>query len=204
MFIDGDAFPVVDPMPLIVDGLAKAPLIAVRRAENLNEPQPHPCFCVTTVGTWRSLHGDWSRGPTWPEVNGAPVSDVGAHLLRALELAGTPWIQLLRSNGTKLHPLFFAIYGDTIYHHGAGFRKRGLLTREDREAAPKGLSAPRVPGIGLAMRGINRRRGRAWKLRTEEHNRQQSQAMFDRIAQGGSDWLSELDWVRARETVSRA
>ena len=66
MFLDGDAFPIADPMPMIEEGLAQAPLVAVRRAENLDEPQPHPCFCVTTVGTWRSLPGDWSAGPTWP------------------------------------------------------------------------------------------------------------------------------------------
>ena len=65
MFIDGDAFPIVDPMPVIEEGLAKAPLVAARRAENGNDPQPHPCFCVTTVGTWHSLPGDWSGGYTW-------------------------------------------------------------------------------------------------------------------------------------------
>ena len=32
MFLDGDAFPIADPMPLITDGLARAPLMAVRRA----------------------------------------------------------------------------------------------------------------------------------------------------------------------------
>src|SRR5207253_9521524 len=58
IFLDGDAFPIADPMPLITTGLAVAPLIAVRRAENLDEPQPHPCFCATKVGTWKCLPGD--------------------------------------------------------------------------------------------------------------------------------------------------
>ena len=48
MFLDGDAFPIADPMPVVTEGLEKAPLVAVRRVENLNDPQPHPCFCVTT------------------------------------------------------------------------------------------------------------------------------------------------------------
>jgi hypothetical protein len=51
MFLDGDAFPITDPMPAIEEGLSRAPLVAVRRIENLGEPQPHPCFCVTTIGT---------------------------------------------------------------------------------------------------------------------------------------------------------
>lgn len=55
MFLDGDAFPIADPMPVVTAALEAAPLVAVRRAENANDPQPHPCFCVTTVGTWRSL-----------------------------------------------------------------------------------------------------------------------------------------------------
>src|ERR1700739_2378151 len=46
MFLDGDAFPIADPMPLIDDALARAPLVAVRRAENLGDPQPHLCFCA--------------------------------------------------------------------------------------------------------------------------------------------------------------
>jgi len=32
------------------------------------------------------------------------------------------WYPLLRSNGRNLHPIWFGIYGDIIYHHGAGFR----------------------------------------------------------------------------------
>ena len=34
MFLDGDAFPVVDPMPAINEALQRAPLVAARRAEN--------------------------------------------------------------------------------------------------------------------------------------------------------------------------
>jgi hypothetical protein len=118
MFLHGDAFPIADPMALIADGLARAPLIAVRRAEDAGEPQPHPCFCVTTVGTWNRVWGDWSSGPAWTGARGARVSDVGANLLRRLELTETPWVQLLRSNPKNLDPLYFGIYGGAIYHHG--------------------------------------------------------------------------------------
>jgi hypothetical protein len=77
MFLDGDAFPIADPMPLIRDGLAKAPLVAVRRAENDGDEQPHPCFCVTTVGTWLKLPGDWSMGHRWVLSDGRRPTDVG-------------------------------------------------------------------------------------------------------------------------------
>src|SRR5882762_5154251 len=111
MFLDGDAFPIADPVPLITDALGRAPLLAVRRAENVNEPQPHPCFCVTDVLTWHELPGDWTAGPTWIGAHGTPTSDVGGNLLRALELTQTPWVDVLRSNRRNLDPLYFAIYG---------------------------------------------------------------------------------------------
>jgi hypothetical protein len=191
MFLDGDAFPIADPMPLIRDGLAKAPLIAVRRAENLNDPQPHPCFCVTTVGTWRSLPGDWSGGYTWIGESGKRVSDVGANLLRALELSGTPWVQVLRSNHTNVDPLFFAIYGDVVYHHGAGFRE-GEVSRAHLDTAPERAQLPRAPLLRSLARHRDWRRRQSWTLRTERLHVEQSNAMFERIQRGGSDWLAEL------------
>jgi hypothetical protein len=203
MFLDGDAFPIADPLPLITDGLSRAPLLAVRRAENADEPQPHPCFCVTTIRTWRALPGDWSGAYTWPGPKGKLVSDVGGNLLRALELTETPWVDVLRSNGTKLNPLFFAIYGDTIYHHGAGFRTSAVVSRADldslREPAPVGRASAvtRMPGV----RRVDPRRRRSFKRRTEERDRirttaernlEQSRHILDRIKAGGSGWLADL------------
>jgi hypothetical protein len=191
MFLDGDAFPIADPMPLIHDGLSKAPLIAIRRAENAGEPQPHPSFCVTTVGTWRSLPGDWSAGPTWTGARGTPTSDVGGNLMRRLELSKTPWVQVLRSNGTNLDPLYFGIYGDAIYHHGAGFRT-GELSPAHRAGSPRPLRAPRLPGLGSAVRVINRRRWRRWERALEEQHLRQSHVIYEKIRAGGPGWLAEL------------
>jgi hypothetical protein len=191
MFLDGDAFPISDPMPLIADGLAKAPLIAVRRAENSDEPQPHPCFCVTTVGTWRRLCGDWSAGFTWTSMRGKPMSDVGGNLLRRLELSSTQWVEVLRTNRTNLDPLYFAIYGDTVYHHGAGFRT-GELSPAHRAASPEPLRLSGVPGLRSAMRLVNRGRWARWERTVERHHQRQSQVIYDKIQAGGSDWLAEL------------
>src|SRR5271157_3391893 len=167
MFLDGDAFPIADPMPLIASGLAQAPLMAVRRAENVDERQPHPCFCVTTVGTWRSLPGDWSYGYCWVDANGRLMSDVGANLLRKLELTKTPWVEVLRSNRRNLDPLFFAVYGDAIYHHGAGFRSSdfGRIHLEDR---PEPMRIPDTPVLSGAMRRVSWERQRRWERRLRE------------------------------------
>jgi hypothetical protein len=191
MFLDGDAFPIADPMAAIEDALSQAPLLAVRRAENLDEPQPHPCFCVTTVGTWRSLPGDWSAGPTWPGPKGRRRTDVGANLLRILELTATPWIPLLRSNRRNLDPVYFAVYGDIVYHHGAGFRT-GTPSGVHRSSGPAGLPLPRVPGVDRLMRGLNRRRYRSWERSTQARRLEQSRLIYEKIQAGGSDWLGDF------------
>jgi hypothetical protein len=191
MFIDGDAFPIADPMPLIEERLSRAPLLAVRRAENVNEPQPHPCFCVTTIGTWRSLPGDWTAGPTWPGVHGTPTTDVGGNLLRRLELTHTPWEQVLRTNARDLDPLYFGIYGNTMYHHGAGFRA-GELSPIHREQAPVGLPVPRLKLLRPARNYLNRRRWKRWEQRMQEHQASESLRIFTRIERGDENWLADF------------
>jgi hypothetical protein len=191
MFLDGDAFPIADPVPLITDGLAKAPLIAVRRAESNNDRQPHPCFCVTTVGTWRRLGGDWSPGYRWVDARGKHVTDVGGNLLRELELTNTPWVEVLRSNHNDLDPIFFAIYGDTIYHHGAGFRA-GELTRTHHTLAPTRLPVPQVPVLRRGVMRINHAKWQAWERRTRREQAARSERMLERIRRGDADWLAEL------------
>ena len=190
MFFDGDAFPIADPMPLVAQGLAQAPLMAVRRAENGEEPQPHPCFCVTTVGTWKALPGDWTAGYTWPSVRGVPTSDVGGNLLRRLELAEMPWFEVLRSNRRDLDPLYFAIYGDAIYHHGAGLT--GGLSPAHRAGSPAPLRVSRRPGLREATRLLNRWRWRRWERGTERRLARRSQEFYERIRSGAAGWLAEL------------
>jgi hypothetical protein len=191
MFLDGDAFPIADPMPLIEEGLARAPLLAVRRAENAEEPQPHPCFCVTTVEAWSRLHGDWTAGPTWTGAHGNPTSDVGANLWRRLELTGTPWVEVLRSNRVDLDPLYFGVYGGVLYHHGAGFRL-GELSPAHRRDAPRPLPTPRLAPLRPLRALLNRLRWRRWERGTQRAQLRQSERFLERIAGGGEDWLAEL------------
>jgi hypothetical protein len=190
MFLDGDAFPIADPMPLIASGLARAPLVAVRRAENFDQPQPHPCFCVTTVGTWDAIHGDWCAGYPWPARQGRLTSDVGGNLLRSLELSDTPWVQVLRSNHHDLDPLYYGIYGETIYHHGAGFRSGGLSPAHRTGPPPMPLS--HLPGMGMVERALSGTRWRRWERGVQARHLRQSEEIYERIQGGGSEWLAAL------------
>jgi hypothetical protein len=191
MFLDGDAFPIADPMPLISDGLARAPLLAVRRAENLGDRQPHPCFCVTTVGTWRGLSGDWSAGYRWQNSEGRQVTDVGGNLLRQLELSDTPWVEVLRSNRKDLDPVFFGVYGDVVYHHGAGFRAQEF-TRAHSAQKPRPSGSTTTPLLGAMRRAMQRRRRQAWAEEVRTRQLEHSERIYREILAGETAWLGEL------------
>ena len=128
IFLDGDAFPIADISPIIAQ-LSEYPLVAVRRDENFGDQQPHPCFCITTVGFWQSIAGSWASGSEWERDDGSFGTDVGGKLYGILKDSEVEWRPLLRSNIVDLHPLFFGVYAGCIYHHGAGFRNK--LCRRD-------------------------------------------------------------------------
>ena len=140
LFLDGDAFPIRPIDPVLESARS---LVAVRRDENAGDPQPHPSFCVTTVGFWRDLGGDWRAGYRWTNDLGRSVTDVGGNLLGRLRARGIEWRALTRMNTDDLHPIWFGVYGDqelgcVAYHHGAGFRKK-------RTARGDGISEGFVP-----------------------------------------------------------
>jgi hypothetical protein len=160
LFLDGDAFPIADPMPAIHEALEKSSLLAVRRDENSGDPQPHPCFCAIRVAEWQRLQGDWSPGMLWRNKTGKEITDVGANLYASLERTGSKWTPLLRSNLWNPHPLWFGIYGDVVYHHGAGFRP-GKPTRADKETMAGFGQGEGIPVLGSLARMTNGlRRGR--------------------------------------------
>jgi hypothetical protein len=179
MFLDPDAFPIANPMGLIEDALARAPLLAVRRAENEVDPQPHPCFCVTTVGAWRRLPGDWSDGYPFRTEQGRRATGPGANLLRRLELSGTPWVPLLRSNSQRYDPLLFGIYGGVLYHHGIG-----------EVAAAHRRRAPRALPLG---RRLGAERMLLWERRLLRRSARRSEEVYRAIAAGGSQWLAMIE-----------
>lgn len=122
MFLDGDAFPIGDLLTYGREKLSQYPLLAVQRIENNGDIQPHPCFCLTTVGFWKEIQGDWREGYEWKNNQEQHVTDVGGNLLHILEQRHLAWHPLRRTNKTNLLPTFFGIYDHIIYHHGAGFR----------------------------------------------------------------------------------
>lgn len=185
MFLDGDAFPIAPIGPAVLGDTA---LAAVRRDENLGDRQPHPSFCLTTVGFWSEIGGDWRRGYEWTSSTGDHVTDVGGNLLGILTESAIPWRPLLRTNRLDLDPLWFAIYGDVVYHHGAGFRpplarRVDLQGRQVVRSAPARARTPEwVPIISRAERSaryrIAQRRHRHDLAQHADHGQRLSDEVF--------------------------
>jgi hypothetical protein len=180
LFLDGDAFPITDPMPAILHGLESTSLVAVRRDENRGDKQPHPCFCAIRVREWERLHGDWCDGFMWKDSDDRWVSDVGGNLLHALEQSGSEWTPLLRTNKLNEHPVWFAVYGDIVYHHGSGFRRP--IARTDEEGHPHYIKGGDLPIVGRAVRIININRRRAW-----------AEVVYQKGERLGEKWFQLLD-----------
>ncbi len=190
IFVDGDAFPIGDVVGFARLRLEDYPLLAVQRRENNGDLQPHPCFCVTSVGFWKRIGGDWKRGHTWPDRQGNPTTDVGGNLLGILERQGVNWYPMLRSNRLNLHPVWFGVYEDLVYHHGASFRNP--LSREDLRTISieagrtwRGTVARAIDRLSSCHRALWRlqRFNPLWKM--ERHlvhlNREMNQRGYEKI-----------------------
>ena len=175
IFLDGDAFPIANIEKLLAENIPSRKLLAVQRFENNGDRQPHPCFCATTLRFWREIRGDWKKGHRWENLQGKKVTDAGGNLLKLLTERRIDWMPLLRSNQIDLHPLFFGVYADTIYHHGAGFRDKFSRIDVARSFAESGHSLPeRRSGFGRRARKVARQQ-------FEERNTQLSEAVFTEI-----------------------
>ena len=128
-------------------------LVAVQRYENNGDIQPHPCFCVTTIGFWRQIGGDWHAGETWLDRDDNEVTDVGGNLLAILKERDIHWLPLRRVNRVNPHPLLFGLYGDDdgpiVYHHGAGFRSGFDTGRDSRRTRAGTRKASRETCLDL-------------------------------------------------------
>jgi len=171
VFMHGDTLPITDWVAPVRRMREGSRLAAVRRDENM-EPIPHWCFTVTTAGYWTEIGGDWGRGPTWKAL-GEDVTDTGAALWDILERRGESWHPILRTNAVNLHPLWFAVYGGLVYHHGAGFRPP--MSR---------LDASFYAHLPIGLRnfaGVRRRLGNTLNARRIERRLRKDERFFEKF-----------------------
>ena len=174
IFIDGDAFPIA---PIGAEVLGGTPLAAVRRDENLGDPHRIRVFASrpSAFGTRSAAIG--APADTRGRIElGYRTADVGGTLLGILRDANIEWRALLRTNEVDLHHLWFAIYGEVVYHHGAGFRgRRARATLRPaaglRACVVAGPSALRqVAGVEVGGTASHRRRPGVARTRAGDSN----------------------------------
>jgi hypothetical protein len=123
--------------------------------------------------------------------SGRRPTDVGGNLLRVLELTKTPWIDILRTNRMLMDPFFFAIYGNVIYHHGAGFR-RGGPSRAHYDSRPKPLPVAGAPHLRHLVERIEAIRLLRWRIRTRAPQILESKRVFEKIKRDDPDWVADI------------
>tara|TARA_A100001201_G_scaffold24081_1_gene27278 strand:- start:134 stop:946 length:813 start_codon:yes stop_codon:yes gene_type:complete len=135
--MDSDAFLVGDITQDFVDMVTDKKFIALCEPQHewdTNVVTPHPAF-------WSYPVEFLQQGLA--EVMGAIIEDNNSNwwggVDKWLKNNNIEWSPITRSNKIDLHPLYFGIYGDLVYHHWAGSRK--MISRPDRiRAKATGLS----------------------------------------------------------------
>ncbi len=132
--LDNDSFPVRgDWLETLVGECEQgAALAGVYRDEMAPEIAPfiHVSGLCVRPGELRALGVSFGEGAR-PEVE--HNQDVGQRITYELTRRGRAIAPLRRSNAFNYHFLLGGLYGDVIYHHGAGSRKGKFWTSIDRD-----------------------------------------------------------------------
>jgi len=131
--LDNDSFPVRDDwLEVLVRECEQGAAVAgVYRDEMAPEITPfiHVSGLCIRPGELRALGVSFGRGAR-PEIE--HDQDVGQRITYELTRRGRAIAPLRRSNALNFHFLLGGLYGDVIYHHGAGSRKGKFWTSTDR------------------------------------------------------------------------
>jgi hypothetical protein len=132
--LDNDSFPVRDDwLEVLVSECEKGAAVAgVYRDEMAPAIQPfvHVSGLCVRSRDLRALDVSFGRGAT-PEIE--HNQDVGQKITYEFSQRGRTIGPLERSNRVNYHFLMGGIYGDVIYHHGAGSRRAIFWTSTDRD-----------------------------------------------------------------------
>ena len=131
--LDNDSFPVrEDWLAVLVSACeAGAAVAGVYRDEMAPaiEPFVHVSGLCARPRELLDLNVSFGRGISQDSEHNQDVGQLISHMFRA---SGRTIAPLHRSNRVNFHFLMGAIYGDVIYHHGAGSRRAIFWTSTDR------------------------------------------------------------------------
>ena len=127
--LDSDAFIIDDIDDKFIDLVNKHKFIAVHEPQHewdINHKTPHPSLWAFPTDF---LNTNLSKAMS--TLNEDKHSNWWGGVVKWIEQNNINWYSLERSNKISLHPLYYAIYGNLVYHHWAG--SRNMITRPDRK-----------------------------------------------------------------------
>jgi hypothetical protein len=134
LLLDSDAFPIAPISNFLDEKIKEYPFVSCQEPEHEwdnTRKIPHPMFMMFDAK--HILEGDIESYLNTKMDDGTGTWWGG--LIQWLNKNNYKYYPIERSNKTNLHPLYFGIYEDLIYHHWAGSRK--MITRPDRRRAQK-------------------------------------------------------------------
>ncbi|HUB72986.1 MAG TPA: hypothetical protein VL979_02975 [Solirubrobacteraceae bacterium] len=160
--LDNDSFPVrADWLEVLVGGCeAGASLAGVYRDEMAPEIDPfiHVSGLCVRARELLELGASFGRDASPEQEHN---QDVGQRITYELTRRGRPLAPLRRSNALNYHFLLGGVYGDVIYHHGAGSRKGKFWTSTDRDGDERVNAALRAAAFDDLDRLLAVLRGQA-------------------------------------------
>ena len=208
---DLDSFPIVDGWHDVLLASRPERVAAILRRENGDVLLPHPS-CTLLPRSFVEQH-PFSFSPdtdgtrefrTFLRTSGQ-AADTGIRLAYELVRHDIEWTRVVRSNVNDLHPLIAGIYGDAVFHLGAGARA-SLFRRDLATSVTYRLTRPieRIPIRAGAGRRLKRRVLGALRRPAE----QRMIAANAAAAHAANAWLRDdadglFDFLRGRGTDAR-
>lgn len=161
---DLDSFPIADGWHDTFAPRDRNGVAAILRLENGDVVLPHPS-CTVLARTFLEQHpfsfspdSDGTREFRAFLRGSGQSADTGIRLAYELARHNLEWQRVLRSNVNDLHPLIAGIYGNTVFHLGAGARP-SLFRRDLATSLTHRLSRPidRIPVRPGVARRLKRR-----------------------------------------------
>ena len=192
--LDVDAFPIDDRWLEVLNSAApvESGIAAVLRAENGDSALPHP-----SCSMMRRAYYEQYRPTFSPDSDMTPEfrqflrttgqsGDTGIRIAYTLWAHQLPWGRLMRTNRRNVHFLIGGIYGDVVFHLGAG--ARAALFRKDIEGSrAHRLTRPidRIPVRSTALQHLKRRFLAMTRSGAEQRFIARNQAAEERVR----EWL---------------
>jgi|ETNmetMinimDraft_4_1059912.scaffolds.fasta_scaffold33983_2 hypothetical protein len=130
MVIDSDAF-LINDISKLINKLESHPFIAAEEPNHevdITFRTPHPMFYLFPAEYLLKGSLDWNMSHSIS--NAKSRGNWWGGILNWMDENNIEYYPIRRTNVVNLHPLYFAIYEDVIYHHWAGSRR--MITAPDR------------------------------------------------------------------------